>query len=461
VLAESTGARAALAEAEPALAALRQRRAIDYPAVWAIKQRVLRAAHGDLAGELRDGALAPSFRAFVAGGGSALTAFATFEAIAEAHADKRFPYWPAGLRRLDAADVPAFAREQAEQVHFHLFLQWLADRQLGQAAARAGGAGLSLGFYRDLAVGSAPDGAEIWSQPGLSLPGVSVGAPPDPFSAQGQVWGLPPINPQAMRRQGFAGLAALLAANMRHAGALRIDHVMALARLFVVPEGAPGSAGTYLAMPLEAMLAEVCLASHRHRCLVVGEDLGTVPEGFRERLAAADVLSYRVLFFEREGRHVAEGVGAEGFRPLGQYPAKAVACVSTHDLPTFRGWRQGADIAEAATLGLLPEAAVPHRLAERRAEEAALGAMLVGEGLAPATDDDTALAAAVHAAVARTPAMLAMAQADDLAGETTAVNLPGTDRERPNWRRRLEMPVEDLFSREPGRSILAALRREE
>lgn len=240
---------------------------------------------------------------------------------------------------------------------------------------------------------------------------------------------------------------------MRHAGALRIDHAIGLRRLFVVPDGARGSEGTYVNYRLEEMLAQITLRSQRARCLIVGEDLGTVPEGLSEALAAADILSYSVLWFERDGRRL---------RPSATWKRRAAACVSTHDLPTVAGWWSGADIAERHTLGLLDDAAAAR--ADRAADKAELIGQLRADGLLTGPDPavDAALpdtvAAALHGFVAATPAMLALVQADDLAGATEAVNLPGTDQERPNWRRRLDPPVETLCETPLARDILAVMR---
>jgi glycogen operon protein len=261
------------------------------------------------------------------------------------------------------------------------------------------------------------------------------------------VWGVPAPHPV----QAVAGFAELVAANMRHAAALRIDHVMALTRLFVVPEGAPGAAGAYLGYPRRHLLGQLALASQRARCLVVGEDLGTVPPGFREELAAQEVLSYRVLWFERRG---------EGFISPAEYPARAAACVATHDLPTLAGWWLGADLEERAALGLLDD--VDGARAARARERAALLVALreadialdtPAEGEAPPAE----FIAAVHAFAAAAPSALLLVQAEDLAGETAAVNLPGTDRERPNWRRRLPLPVAALLATPAARATLAAL----
>ncbi len=427
--------RTAVAQQEPVFAALRGRASVEHTAVWRAKQAVLRAAWSGFA---PGHALRGEFEAFCAAQGEALQGFSAFTAIAaqQGHTDAR--RWPEGLRHGGAAGVAAFAAEHADALGFQAFQQWLADRQLAQAA-KAG-----AGLYRDLAVGAAPDGAEVWAEAEAYLPGVSVGAPPDQFAPQGQVWGLPPRSPRA----GVAGFARLLRANMRHAAALRIDHVMGLTRLFVVPDGAKGSEGTYLAYPRRHLLGQVALASQQARCLVVGEDLGTVPPGFREELGRAEVLSYRVLWFERRG---------EGFIPPREWPARAAACVATHDLPTLAGWWLGTDLDERAALGLLDEAGAEAARAGRAQERLALLAALREAGLEPGEPPGPDFVAAVHAWASSTPCALLLVQAEDLAGETEAVNLPGTDRERPNWRRRLPESVEALLQTPTARATLAAL----
>lgn len=425
------GVQAALAEAAPTLAALARRDQVAWSEIWAAKSRVLEAAFAAFRPEAR-------FAAFCAEGGAALENFARFQALAEVLGEPDWRRWPAPLR--DPAS-PAVARAApAARVRYHLYLQYLADRQF--AAAAEAGRGLSVGFYRDLAVGAAPDGAEAWAAGNSLLAGVSVGAPPDPLGPEGQVWGLPPPDPRAMIRTGFADQAALLAANMRHAGALRIDHAMGLARLFLVPDGARGAEGTYLAYPFAARLAEVKLESTRAGCLVVGEDLGTVPDGFHEALSRAEILSYQVLrFTPKEGA---------GLRPPARWPALAAACAATHDVATLRGWWEGADLAERVRLGLAHDPAAER--AARAAEREALLALLRAEGI-----DPTDLLLAVHTLLARTPCTLVLVQADDLAGETIGVNLPGTDRQRPNWRRRLAPPVEALIESREAMAVFAAL----
>ena len=449
-LAVSAEARALLDRFAPRITGLEARSHVDYAGVWDVKRAVLAACFAAFAQRAPDDALAAEFDRFVAAGGTSLARFALFEAIAATHPRVPWQQWPDGLRTPDARGAAAFAAHHAPAVRFALYLQWQADRQLAAAAARARQAGLAFGFYRDLAVGAAPDGAEVWANPAAFACGVSIGAPPDPFSPSGQVWCLPPPNPHAIRASGAAGWRELLAANMRHAGALRIDHVMGLARLFWVPDGATATDGAYVDYPLALQLSVLAQQSASARCIVVGEDLGTVPDGFRDRLAAADVLSYRVLWFEREGA---------GFLPPGGYPPRAVACVSTHDLPTIAGWWRGADVDEKEALGLLAADAAAAARSDRQAERGMLATALDRAGIArvdPAAAPDAALAAAIHGFIGAAPSALAVAQADDLAGATTALNLPATDQARPNWRRRIDVDVDALWATETGARTAAA-----
>lgn len=442
---------------EAAARALSAAKAVDYPSVHALKRRAFETAFeafDALARERPDAAPVADFTQFVAEGGAALTRFALFEAIGETRGGETWRNWPADLRDARPEALAAFARQNASRLRFHCFLQWVADRQLAGAASAARRAGLSQGFCRDLAVGAAPDGAESWSKATRLVEGFSIGAPPDPFSRDGQNWGLPAPDPLAVEADGGADFGELLRANMRHAGALRIDHVMGLARLFLAPEGEKARMGAYVSYPLDALLAQLAIESRRAQCLVVGEDLGTLPWGFREKLDDANVLSYRVVWFERAGAD---------FLPPSRYPAKAMACVSTHDLPTLEGWWGGADIDEKEALGLLDRDSAAAGRSAREADKRALLDALRAEDLAGALAADApfhdALARALHAFAARAPSLFAVAQLDDLAGERTAVNLPGTDRERPNWRRKLDPSVDALFATPRAAAIVSGLRR--
>lgn len=421
---------------------------VDYARVWAAKEAALRLAFAAF-----ERVPEPDFDRFVTEGGETLGRFALHQAIAAAHPHMSWRDWPAGLNEADGPAVAAFGRANLPAVRFALWQQWIADRQFAAAAARAREAGLSLGIYRDLAVGTTPDGAEAWSEASMLMSGVSIGAPPDPLGPEGQNWNLPPFDPLALQRDGYARYAGLVRANMRHAGALRIDHVMGLRRLFLIPQGASGSEGAYLAMPFEELAGQVALESERAQCLVVGEDLGTVPFGMRDQLNDERMLSYRVLWFERRGAE---------FAPPADYPALAAACVSTHDLPTLAGWWEAVDLKERRDLGLEDEASFEAALVERAREREQLGEALLKEELiaalpAPDAPLDDGFLAAVHAFVARTRSALALAQLDDLAGETVAVNLPGTDRERPNWRRRLSHPLEEVMASPRAHAALAAM----
>ncbi|MBD2746339.1 malto-oligosyltrehalose synthase [Microvirga sp. BT688] len=427
------------------LAKLRDASLIDYAEVWAIKIPILDAlwtwfqASGDHS----------ALDAFRRQGGEALEAHATFEALSDHfRAQGRFwtGEWPDSFRSVRSDEVGRFRLEKPERVAFHAWLQWLADRQLGQAAQRARAAGLPIGLYRDLAVGSDGGGSEIWSTPERYAPGLSIGAPPDPLGPQGQDWGLPPFNPLTLEEQGLAAFRNLVSANMRHAGAIRIDHAFQLQRLFLIPSGAPASQGAYVDYPFEAMLAVLRIESHRARCLVIAEDLGTAPEGFSDAIMESGVLSYRVLPFEREG---------SAFKKPAQYPRSALAVITTHDLPTFTGWWRGLDVDLRQTLGIFnPKTSDQERVA-RKADKVHYTKALAAEGLLASMQapEEPPLEATIRY-LARTSSVLTAVQIEDASGELNQPNMPGMDVGHPNWRRRLSNTVEDIAA--PG-SLLAKL----
>jgi len=448
---------ALLAALAPSAIAPSAAKFVDYPAVWALKRAALEALHAAFvrAAEARpQETIVADHQAFVAaGGGEALRRFAAFQAVAESEANPNWRSWPEALRAGEARAVEDAIGQYRQAFAFALFCQWLADRQLKRAADRTRKAGLAIGLYRDLAVGAALDGAEAWANADQLARGVEVGAPPDPFAPQGQNWRLPAPNPLAEARNGWVSMSRLYAANMRHAGMLRIDHAMGLQRLFLIPEGAKPAEGAYLAYPLDDLVGVVALESHRAQCMVIGEDLGTVAEGFRERMTRANVHGMRVLWFERKD--------GDFLSPTG-YPPKSAACVSTHDLPTLAGWWQGADVAERLSLGLMRLAAAGEAIAERRREkralvEALLAAKLIGSAPDEDAPIDDATAAAVHAFIASAASVLVSAQYDDLAGETVPTNLPGTDRERPNWHLKVGPDLTHILASARARAILAAL----
>ncbi|MEO8137369.1 MAG: 4-alpha-glucanotransferase, partial [Betaproteobacteria bacterium] len=377
--------------------------------------------------------------------GEALERFAEFEALRLDWVELTgsVPPWRAWLPEWRDPESPALAQfriDAAMQIEFQVYLQWQSAQQLEAAAAAAKNAGLTLGLYCDLAVGAAADSAETWGAQELIANGVNVGAPPDLLSRNGQNWGLPPWNPRALATHAYRPFAALLADNMKSAGALRIDHVMALLHLFWIPEGMHGGDGGYVRYPFEALTAIVALESVRNRCLVIGEDLGSVPDGLRERLHDLGFLSYRVLIFERHWS------GDGNFRRPHEYPAQALATVATHDMPTIADYWAGSDIDRRAILGLFPEPQMRDDEVGRRTLERQRLLQLVDElSLRQAgTSDAGQIADALHAAVARTPAMLAVVQLDDVLEEIEPANIPGTYNEYPNWRRKYSRSIEAI-----------------
>ncbi|UVF21082.1 malto-oligosyltrehalose synthase [Microvirga terrae] len=417
------------------LAQLRRAQLIDYAEVWAVKRPLLEAlwAHHRTSGDHS------AFEAFRRTGGEALEAHATFEALSE-HFQSQGRFWigdwPEEYRSVHSVAVRRFRLDHPDRVAFHAWLQWLADLQLAQAAERARGAGLPIGLYRDLAVGADGSGSEIWAAPERYAPKLSIGAPPDPLGPQGQDWGLPPFNPLTLEEQGLAAFRDLVAANMRHAGAIRIDHAFQLQRLFLIPSGAPASQGAYVDYPFEAMLAVLRVESHRAQCLVIAEDLGTAPEGFSDAIMESGVLSYRVLPFEREGA---------AFNTPGDYPRSALAVLTTHDLPTFAGWWRGLDIDLRQTLGIFEPARAADERLGRAADKRHLTEALAGEGLLPCRQipEMPPLEETVRY-LGRTSSVLTALQIEDASGELNQPNMPGMDMGHPNWRRRLSNTIEAI-----------------
>jgi len=438
------------------VAALRRGDRLDPAGVEAALFEVLRPLHACFLG--RHGARADrrraDFAAFRDRGGESLERFATFQALAgrlEARGSGRdWDAWPAALRDPGSGEVRAFRAEHVEEVGLHAWLQFELDRQLGLVAKLARAQGLAIGLYTDLALGSTGGGSDTWSWPGLFAHGVSVGAPPDAFSRAGQDWGFPPLDPHALRGDGRRYWQTLLNANLRHAGALRIDHALGLRRLFWIPAGAPPSEGAYVRYPEPELLADLARASRRHRALVIAEDLGTVPEGFSEAIQARGMLSSRVLLFERD---------AAGFRPADAWPEACLATANTHDLPPLAALAGEDDLALRRRVGQIPDDQALEALrAERRADREALRERLARDGLLADRDDPDALAAGVTAFLCATRAVLVGLSLDDLAGEREPINLPGVAPERhPSWLRRMSVPLERLFETPRARRVLAAV----
>ncbi|HEX8663166.1 MAG TPA: malto-oligosyltrehalose synthase [Beijerinckiaceae bacterium] len=446
---EDSAAQRLLDERRDRIAALRDAQFVDHAGVWEVLRPVLDALWTDAQGRGGDSA----FEAFRRTLGEPLESHATFEALSE-HFRQQGAFWvgdwPEAFRSASSPEVQDFRRNHAERVAFHAWLQWLADSQLGAASRRARAAGMGLGLYRDLAVGADRGGSEVWSRPDRFGTGLSVGAPPDLLGPHGQDWGLPPFNPLTLEEEGLAAFRALVSANMRHAGAVRIDHAFQLQRLFLIPLGKPATQGAYVAYPFEAQLAVLRLESHRNRCMVIAEDLGTAPEGFSDAIMRSGLLSYRVLPFERE----ADGA----FKRPEAYPRDALSVITTHDLPTFVGWWRGLDTDLRQTLGLYDRERAERERVEREVERHRLTEALFEEKLLPSPEPpEQPPFDAVARYLARTPSVLNAVQYEDVLGELNQPNMPGTSDEHPNWRRKLAADLDAIAA--PGGPLakLAAL----
>jgi len=440
---------------------LRSLELVDYPAVARCKLDVLRLLFERFRrDELQaDTSRARVFREFVTTRAATVGRHALFEAL-DAHMREHrgaggWLCWPEAYRDPGSEAVARFARQSADEVDFHAWLQWIAETQLAGAARIARKSGMRIGLYGDYAVGSNPGGSEAWSAQDAYCQRASIGAPPDALALKGQDWGLPPPDPAAMRRDGCRGFSVLMRDNMRHFGALRLDHVMALYRLWWVPQGFGAGQGGYVQYPVAELFEALATESRRNGCLVVGEDLGTVPREVGRLMRDAGVYGYTVLYFERDDD--------EGFRVPTAWRREALASVTTHDLPSLRAWWQGSDVDLRERLGMYPPGQDLGAIrAERQRDRDRLLDAMAAAGVRPRWPVDhfePAFAGAVHAFLATTASALVAVQAEDLLGMTEPVNVPGTDAEFPNWRRRLVADVDALLDSPEAQPVLDALRR--
>ncbi len=436
--AESEEARAIAdsADVQRALAEVRGSPHVRYSAVWALKSRVLTALHHAFVAHHGHRATdrGAAYARFLEREGAELDAFATYCALDERFGAPAAPpdwrTWPEAYHDPHGPAVSRFARENAEAVDRHRWLQFEMSRQL-----EAAGAPLTarLGLYADIAVGSAPGGSDVWTWRSLFLPEATIGAPPDAYATGGQDWALPPIHPHRLREDRYAYWIRLLRASLAHAGAVRLDHVMGLFRLFWIPRGRPASEGAYVRYPAEELLGILALESRRHGAVVVGEDLGTVPADVPEAMRGHGLLASRVLYFQR---------GADGeFLPPHAYPADALATVETHDHVPLAGYWSGADLPLRRRLGVSVE--TPE---ERARDRAALARRLAADGgLTAESPGPGEVLRAAHTLLARTPCALVGVALDDLGGETEPVNVPGVGPERyPSWTRKMTRSIEEI-----------------
>ncbi|MFL5087798.1 MAG: 4-alpha-glucanotransferase [Xanthobacteraceae bacterium] len=412
---------------------LRRHDVVDYAGVAAAKLKALRLAYEHF---LQHGAedRRSQFAAFRRERRQWLARFASFE-----HLRRRFNLvwweWPPQWRAPDAAHMLSLMREAGDEIGFFAFTQWIADSQLAQCCARARELQLPIGLYVDVAVGVEAGGADAWSEQEAVLNSLSLGAPPDALNTAGQNWGLSGFSPSGLEARGFEPFRQMLRQAMRYAGAVRLDHVLGLRRLFVIPHGMNPQDGTYVQLPFEALLAVVAQESVRNECIVIGEDLGTVPEGFRETMADWGLWSYLVTLFERH----ADG----SFKSPGEYKRDALASFSTHDLPTFAGWAQGHDQHVKHALGI-----DPGETDQERKDAVARLRVVVGAPAGAPLDFP-----AVAKYLAATPTRLVVISMEDALGMIEQPNLPGTVLEHPNWRRRLAVSLEGLAEHPKLRAI--------
>jgi 4-alpha-glucanotransferase len=462
--ADCAGARARMADPEFArrLHLLRAQALVDYRGVADLKFEILALLHQ----EFRDKHLATrsergrGFLEFVARRGLPLQLHARFDALdryfrATNGSASGWMSWPQEYRDVNGSAATRFALEHPTEIEFYAYLQWLAHEQLLQAQALTRELGMPIGLYGDYAVGANPSGSETWVDQASYCLGAEIGAPPDPLALKGQGWGIPPPDPAVLEARPLHGFVHLIRDNMRYYGALRLDHVMSLCRLWWIPAGCAATAGAYVQYPLHQLLTVLSLESARSSCLVVGEDLGVVPDEMHRAMPEFGLYHYKVLLFEKvPGR----------FRRPDEFERHALAAATTHDLPTLHSYWEARDIELRHRLNLYPSAEIESDVVrERDHDRAMLLSALREQGLNPAhpsaplepyTDE---LGHALHLYLARSSTALVALQLEDLLGMIDPVNVPGTFAEYPNWQRKLTASIEDMEARSDIKARLAEI----
>jgi 4-alpha-glucanotransferase len=460
-------------EFQTKLKAWRENRQVGYDGISAAKRSMLDLAYRQFLKEAYTGEepdLKPHtprgclLERFIQSEGEPLELFAIFQAIEEERQmlqpqSSAWPDWPKQLLSPGVA-VREYGRRHRKRVRFYQYVQWVAAEQLSELKRLTGRIPMPIGLYHDLALGVAGTGADAWIYQQVLALAVDCGAPPDPLGPEGQNWGLPPVDPHRLRANRYDMFIRLLRNNLRFGGAIRLDHVMSLFRLFWIPQGQPASTGTYVHYPFEDLLAITALESVRAKAVVIGEDLGTVPDWVRDQLNHAKILSYRVFYFER----TRDG----SWKTPDEYPAQALAVVGTHDLPTATGYWSGEDLRVRAGLGgFADEAARRKAWDEREREKGMILGVLKREGLLPdgVTEDvasvpemTPALCRAIHVYLARTPSWIVIANLEDGLGELSQTNVPGTVESHPNWSRKYSLQVDELIRDEQLCQLADALR---
>ncbi|MGL6312743.1 4-alpha-glucanotransferase [Vibrio sp. WXL103] len=433
------------------LASVRANEFVDYKSVMDLKLSVLTLLYNEFKSRAQDSVDVLRFGEFVKENRDALWSHATFDAISfalkntEQYQDWRA--WPEELRVPTSNTVSEWATDNFESVEFWAFLQWLAFEQLADAQETAKARGMRIGLYKDIAVGSDRSGFDLWEAPSIHVDTVSLGCPPDFFCPSGQNWGFPPFSPEALREQGYRPYADLIAANMKACGALRIDHILGILRQWWVPNNTTADRGVFVNLPVEELLAVISIESHRNQCLVIGEALGTVPEGILQTLKDKEIFSYRVSWLETD-QH------SEYYHPS-EYEKKAITSISTHDFAPIIGYWQGVDLELGEKAGLFsnPEDLEALRINRDTCRQKMLQMISNSSSTGGADQynfvDEEELKAMNYrfqALMAETSSQLYAVQIEDLLNMRTPANLPGTYDEYENWRRKLSNEIEDCFS---------------
>lgn len=439
-----------------ALKKVREERLVDYKAVAKLKTKAFHCLFDDFKNAPADRQKA--FKDFCEKGGKDLQSAALYQVLADYFVSKKksfgFKSWGKSYADPDTKESIEFAQKNADQILYYKYLFWLADEQFQAASEESEKQGLGIGLYQDLAVGVASESAETWGNQKLFATDLSIGSPPDMFNANGQEWGVAPMRPDVMREEAYLSYRKVLSANMKRAGAVRIDHVMGLVRLFCIPKGEKGA---YLRYNVNDLVGIVALESHRNKCLVVGEDLGVVPSFFREILEKAGILSFRVFRYEQTG---------DGrYKPLSMYPQTALVAAGTHDMPTLSGYWMGTDIETAKKIGLMGnDGRYEQALAMRMKDRYAMVETLASKGkwfVSPMNFDEEIsgrqlprrLTEILYSYLAEAPCRLLLVQLEDLLGQTEQMNMPGTNQEYPNWRYKLPKTIENLYNDENMKRI--------
>lgn len=440
---------------EKSLATLKQQPLVDWLAVSDTRMRLLRQLFADfnLAAPIEQ---QEAFRQFCVHGGQALLHHCRFEVLHSALLNAKgqpshWRNWPQAYQDPESSTVLHFSQEHAEEIKFHAFAQWLVTAGLDRVQQSAKAAGMTMGLIADLAVGADGGGSQAWSRQAELLASLSVGAPPDVLNQHGQNWGISAFSPQGLRDNGYRAFIEMLGANLAHAGGMRIDHVMGLLRLWVMPAGANPMEGVYLSYPFQDLLRLLTLEAYRHQAVILGEDLGTIPSGLRDNLAARNILGMRVLLFE--GNH-------EGYLPPPQYwSVNAVATTTTHDVPPITGWWQCTDIDWRIKVGQNPAAERDQEWMARAQQRAKITHSLQA-GLGWTSEKSITAKNAVDACtqfLGRTPSALVLLPLEDVFGLAEQPNMPGITTVHPNWCRRYPENTAQQLTQSPACEHLAHL----